>query len=60
MRVVIAEDAALFREGLARLIADRITGFSGQPPPIFTPQGRHHRDIDDSYVKPPGPSLEKR
>ena len=54
LRVVIAEDAALFREGLARLLADRghqvvAAQADGRPQPLVGVR-RRHPDVDHGHV----------
>jgi DNA-binding NarL/FixJ family response regulator len=56
MRVVIAEDAALFREGLARLIADRghqVVAAVGDADALLEAVDTHHPDVVVADIRMP-------
>jgi DNA-binding NarL/FixJ family response regulator len=56
MRVVIAEDAALFREGLSRLLADRgheVVAAVSDGEALLTAVARHHPDVAVADVRMP-------
>jgi DNA-binding NarL/FixJ family response regulator len=56
MRVVIAEDAALFREGLARLITDRghqVAAAVGDADALLAAVAEHHPDVAVADVRMP-------
>ena len=56
LRVVIAEDAALFREGLARLIESRghqVAGAVADGAALITAVARHHPDVVVADVRMP-------
>jgi DNA-binding NarL/FixJ family response regulator len=56
LRVVIAEDAALFREGLSRLIADRgheVVAAVGDPDALLAAVAEHRPDVAVADVRMP-------
>ena len=56
MRVVIAEDAALFREGLARLLADRghqVVAAVGDAGALLAAVAEHHPDVAVADIRMP-------
>jgi DNA-binding NarL/FixJ family response regulator len=56
MRVVIAEDAALFREGLARLLADRghqVVAAVGDADALLAAVAEHHPDVAVADIRMP-------
>jgi DNA-binding NarL/FixJ family response regulator len=56
MRVVIAEDSALFREGLARLLADRghhVVAAVGDADALLAAVARHHPDVAVADIRMP-------
>jgi DNA-binding NarL/FixJ family response regulator len=56
VRVVIAEDAALFREGLARLIADRghqVVAAVGDADALLEAVAAHHPDVAVADIRMP-------